>query len=414
MAVADTYIPRMVDRVLPRIVETLPAVSLVGPRATGKTTSAARLAASVSRLDRPDEAAAFRADPDAALTRLSRPALLDEWQEVPQVIGAVKRLVDADAAAGQFLLTGSVRADRELTRPATGRIVRQAVFGLTQRELIGSQAPMFVDRVRADVMSLVQTPRSGLTVFDYLESAAVGGFPDLVLRRHDPDARVRWLAGYLRELETNDIRLAGGSPDPGRFGPFLEAVALNSAQIVEQATLRNAVGITKNTAATYEDLLESVYFSERVPAWRSDRLDRLTAMPKRYVLDTALLMHILDLDVDGAARDPRYLGAILDTFVAAQLRPELAVQARPATMLHLRDKAGRHEVDLIIEFPRHRVVGIEIKATAAPSLNDARHLIWLRDRLGDQFVGGVVLHTGPSAFALSTGIVAAPIAAIWT
>lgn len=82
-------------------------------------------------------------------------------------------------------------------------------------------------------------------------------------------------------------------------------------------------------------------------------------------------------------------------------------------LLHLRDKGGRHEVDLIVEFPRRRVVGIEVKATAAPGLDDARHLIWLRDQLGDQFMGGVVLHTGPSAFALSTRIVAAPISAIW-
>jgi hypothetical protein len=44
-----------------------PAVMLVGPRACGKTTTAAGLAASVVRLDRPRDAEAFRADPDVAL-----------------------------------------------------------------------------------------------------------------------------------------------------------------------------------------------------------------------------------------------------------------------------------------------------------------------------------------------------------
>lgn len=39
------------------------------------------------RLDRPAEAAAFRADPDAALGALSEPVLLDEWQEVPPCWG---------------------------------------------------------------------------------------------------------------------------------------------------------------------------------------------------------------------------------------------------------------------------------------------------------------------------------------
>ena len=37
--------------------------------------------------------------------------LLDEWQAVPGVLGAVARSVDADPRAGRFLLTGSVRAD---------------------------------------------------------------------------------------------------------------------------------------------------------------------------------------------------------------------------------------------------------------------------------------------------------------
>ena len=76
----------------------------------------------------------FRADPDTALRLLSRPALLDEWQVVPDVLGAVKRVVDDDPRAGQFLLTGSVRATFEQTWPATGRVARLPVFGLTVRE----------------------------------------------------------------------------------------------------------------------------------------------------------------------------------------------------------------------------------------------------------------------------------------
>jgi len=103
----------------------LPAVLLVGPRATGKATTARRLSASVVRLDRPAEAAAFSADPDAALSRLTEPVLLDEWQAVPDVLGAVERAVDDDPRPARFLLTGSVRADLDAaTWPGTGRLVR--------------------------------------------------------------------------------------------------------------------------------------------------------------------------------------------------------------------------------------------------------------------------------------------------
>ena len=56
---------------------------------------------------------AFRAGPDAALRDLAEPVLLDEWQVVPDVIGAVKRAVDDDPRPGRFIVTGSVRGDLE-------------------------------------------------------------------------------------------------------------------------------------------------------------------------------------------------------------------------------------------------------------------------------------------------------------
>ena len=73
----------MSDDVLATLIAQLPAVSVTGPRATGKTTTAQRHAATVVRLDREAEAAAFRADPDMALRGLPEPVLLDEWQERP-------------------------------------------------------------------------------------------------------------------------------------------------------------------------------------------------------------------------------------------------------------------------------------------------------------------------------------------
>lgn len=57
------YFPRRIDPVLAELVARFPAVTVTGPRAVGKTTSAGRLAGEVVRLDRPDEAGLFAADP---------------------------------------------------------------------------------------------------------------------------------------------------------------------------------------------------------------------------------------------------------------------------------------------------------------------------------------------------------------
>ena len=76
-------------------------------------------------------------------------------------------------------------------------------------------------------------------------------------------------------------------------------------------------------------------------------------------------------------------------------------------------KGGRHEVDLIAEAPDGRIVAIEVKSTAAPTIRDAVHLAWLRDQLGDRFASGVVFHTGPRRIALDDRVDALPIATIW-
>ena len=121
----------MVDDLIERLLPELPALFLVGPRATGKTTTAARYARTIVRLDREAEAVAFRADPDAAMRGLQEPILFDEWQLVPGVLAAIKRAVDAQPSPGRFLVTGSVRGDLEGELwPGTGRLTRVPIFGM--------------------------------------------------------------------------------------------------------------------------------------------------------------------------------------------------------------------------------------------------------------------------------------------
>ncbi|MGH3904937.1 MAG: hypothetical protein ACRDTE_12210 [Pseudonocardiaceae bacterium] len=70
-------------------------------------------------------------------------------------------------------------------------------------------------------------------------------------------------------------------------------------------------------------------------------------------------------------------------------------------------------MDLVIELADGRVIGIEIKAAAAPTRIDGKHLTWLRDNLGDRFLTGLVLHTGPHSYPLDERLHAMPICALW-
>lgn len=337
--------------------------------------------------------------------------LLDEWQVVPEVLGAVKRAVDADSRPGRFLITGSARSDLdEHTWPGTGRLVRLAMFGMTMGERVGRIPTPFLDAIADD--DFVATPGDPPDLRGYIELALRGGFPDATLDGSSM-ARERWLESYVEQMTTRDAELVDGGRDPLRLRRFFEAYALNSAGAPDDKTVYEAAGIDRKTAIAYERLLANLLVVEATPAWTSNRIKRLSLSPKRYVTDPALIGAVLRLDVGGVLRDGDVLGRLLDTFVVSQLRAELSVTASRPRLYHLRQEQGRHEIDLVAEQAGGRVVVIEIKATAAPTIDDTRHLRWLCDRLGDRFVAGVVLHTGPRVFRLGDQILAVPICALW-
>jgi predicted AAA+ superfamily ATPase len=409
------YRSRLLDALLAELLQELPAILVVGPRAVGKTTTARRLARTVVRLDRDAEAAAFRADPDVALRGLREPVLLDEWQAVPSVLGALKRAVDDDPRPGRFLLTGSVRADLEVeTWPGTGRLARVALSGLVGREVLGSvSGPGLFERILAEgVEAAVRLPADPPDLLGYVEMALAGSFPSPLLHLQGA-ARRRWLDGYLDQILTRDAAQVAGDRDPVRLRRYFEALASNTAGVVEHKTLYDAAGINARTAAAYDRLFADLFIGEAVPAWTTDRLKRLARAPKRHVVDPGLVGAALRVDADGVLRDGDLLGRVMDSFVMAQLRGEVSVSPSGLRAYHLRQQQGRHEVDVVLEAADGRIIGVEVKAEAAPTVRSARHLVWLRDELGDRFTAGVVLHTGPRPFALGDRLSALPIGALW-
>jgi len=413
--VSNLYVPRIVDGLLDELLGSFPAVSLVGPRAAGKTTTAIRRGGTVLRLDRPEIRQSMAASPDAMLEGLRPPVILDEWQEVPELLGAVKRSVDEDPSPGHYILTGSVRAELEnRVWPGTGRLLQVPMYGMSVREILGraAQAP-FIDRVLAGGPDAITAPDDALSVRDYLDLMLAGSFPEPSLRI-PVTARRRWFAGYVEQMITRDVPAVAPRRDPELLRRYLSVLAVNTAGIVAESTLWSAAGINAKTAQAYQTLFQRMFVLDLIPAWFSNRISRLVKAPKRYLIDPALVTAVLGLNRDAILYGPDMLGRLLDTFVAAQLRAELAASRHDPRLYHLREEQGRREVDLLIETAGGQLIGIEIKAAATVTTSDARHLAWLRDETGDAFAAGILLHTGPHVFPVSDRILAAPVSALWS
>lgn len=419
----DTYIPRIVDRRLDELLSGLPAISLEGPRAVGKTETALRRARTVHRLDDDQQLELVFGDP-SRLVEGDPPVLIDEWQRYPASWDLVRRHVDDRAKKSSFLLTGSATPSERPTHSGAGRIVtlRMHPLSLSERSLAAPTVSL------GELLSGEQ-PRlagaCGVTLADYGAEIARSGFPGI--RPLGPILRADLLDGYLDRVADYDLDEAGSAiRDRGALRRWLGAYAAATATATSFAAVRNAAAEgsaeppSPPTAAVYRRALEQLWLIEELPAWlpTRNRLRRLASAPKHHLADPALALRCLGIDESGLLegqttdhalpRDGTLLGAMFESLVALSVR--VYAQANRTRVSHLRTHGGEHEIDLIVERGDGRVVALEVKLSATVKNRDVRHLAWLAERLGDDLLDAAIITTGKEAYRRRDGIGVIPAA----
>jgi predicted AAA+ superfamily ATPase len=392
-------------------------VGIVGPRQAGKSTLVQHI------VDRHDRAAyvslddqrvrvAAATDPDGFVA--DRPGLLaiDEVQRVPELLLAIKSRVDADQRPGRFLITGSsaLSANRGVSETLAGRIERFELWPFSQGELNGRRES-FVDRLLAGELDTGH--RSELTKRDYLQLASAGGFPEA--RRRAGQRRAAWFDSYVETVVEREAPGVAASPRTAELPRLLRLVAARHANLLNVADLARDAGLAESSVHRYLEVLEAVFLVRRLPAWAANLSQREVRASKIYLIDPGLAGHLRGVDHEALARPELALGAdgvMLEGFVYAELLRQCGWSAARPHLYHYRDRAGV-EVDLVLEDRRRRVAAIEVKAGSGVGRREVGHLALLRDRLGDRFAAGVVLHSGPDVLPLGDRLAAVPTSALW-
>lgn len=418
-----SYIRRVIDDELDELFTGLPAVTIEGPKAVGKTETAVQRAQTVRRFDDPAQASLARAEPARAVSG-NPPVLLDEWQRVPEVWDAVRRSVDSDPRPGRFLLTGSAAPESPETHSGAGRIVRLRLrpMSLAERGL-GPPTVGLRDLLDGRVGSLEGEASLGLEA--YAEEIVASGFP--AIRPLPGRARRAQLDSYIARVVDRDFEEVGQSvrrPDTLRRWMTAYAAASSTTATLESirdaATPGEADKPARTTVIRYRDVLHRLWLLDPVPAWVPTRnyFSRLARPDKHQLADPALAARLLGVGVntlveggEGAATVPRdgtLLGHLFEALVTLSVR--VYAQAAEAEVKHLRTKGGRHEVDLIVERPDGRVLAMEVKLAGTVSDDDVKHLLWLRDRMGRDLLDAAVVTTGSAAYRRADGIGVIPAA----
>ena len=159
-------------------------------------------------------------------------------------------------------------------------------------------------------------------------------------------------------------------------------------------------------------MLRDSFLVHLVPAWFTKLSAKVVRRPKLYVVDSGLAACSLGASAN-LPDDPRQpLGSLMETFVAMEVLRQLSWGRERPTLWHFRDRSGV-KVDLVLEHPDGRVVGIEVKASSSVGHSDFGGLRFLADRLGDCFHDGVVTHTAPASVVFGPNLSAIPISALW-
>ena len=138
-----TYIPRSLEPVVQKAAREFPAVVLVGPRQSGKTTLLNHLfgnRATVVSLEPPDVRLAALSDPRGFLSLYPPPVVFDEIQYAPQLLPYIKEQIDANRdQPGQYILTGSqnLLLMQQVTESLAGRAAVLKLLPLSRWKLPG-------------------------------------------------------------------------------------------------------------------------------------------------------------------------------------------------------------------------------------------------------------------------------------
>ncbi len=389
-------------------------VAIVGPRQSGKTTLARRIAAADGRpfitLDDGQFRRFARNDP-AGFMRAQPAAVIDEIQRAPGLILALKQAVDEDPRPGRFLITGSVDLFRGSISPDSlaGRVETIELLPFSQAEIAGAGPPDFLDRAfAADFPNLALTGSTG----GLTERVISGGFPE-ALSRTVPSRRRSWLRAYARALAERDVSDIASIAKLNDLSRLIDHAAVSAGQLLNLSALGSRIGVDGKTVDRWLALFEHMFLVRRIFAWHRSGLKRLIKAPKLHFLDSGLLAALQRVSAATVAKDRQKLGPNLESFVYAELAKAATLSDEELTISHYRDK-DQVEVDFVLERSPSAIVGIEVKASATVRPRDFKGLKRLREAVGDGFACGIILHDGERVQQAGSKLFAMPVKMLWT
>jgi predicted AAA+ superfamily ATPase len=389
-------------------------VMLTGPRQCGKTTLARKFVSGRAAYRTLDDVAvrqAAESDPHLFIDLFSegKTLIIDEIQKVPDLVPAIKKVVDQNNRPGQFLITGSANILNlpTVTESLAGRIGKVRLRPLSQGEIDGVK-PTFIENAFAQNF---KRPKNRYSRNDIIGMIFRGGFPEAI--RLEGKARRNWHIDYVDALISHDLNDVMNIRQIDVMKDLVTVLAAWSSKFMDISAIGSVFSSDRRTLLNYISALRSFYIVDTVPAWHKTDYDRVGKQDKIFMADTGMMTALLGWKPADLGSDPDKPGKVFETFAYNEIVAQIDASEDVYYLYQYRDREKR-EIDFIIERGEKNILAIEVKSGITVKKTDFKHIEFFRDHLAQKkTVIGIVLYAGDEILPFGKNFWAIPFDCMW-
>ena len=341
-------IKRLYQEKIARLMKQFPAVALIGPRQSGKTTIARLFLKETKKrpiyfdLESPADKQKFY-DPQLLLESLENECvIIDEVQRMPELFALLRHLIDKKKKAGRFLLLGSASPDliKDASETLAGRIYYLDIHPLNFMEL-----PLKNNNQQKHWFR--------------------GGFPDAFLAKTEVQQQ-QWMDGFVRTFLEKDLnQLFGVNFSTDLMMRLWRMLAHHHGGIWNANSFAKGLDVSPVTVNRYLDHLCGAFMVRKLPAYHFNSKKTLVKAPKVYIRDSGVVNYLLNINKSTDLKFHPAIGNLWEGYVIEQV---LELLPRTIQTYFYRTHDGS-EMDLVLVKGITPLACIEIKNSSTPHIS---------------------------------------------